>query len=101
MGDDENKIIPTDYVIESIKAEIDTASPSQRRRIIEAIVVAALGGIPWVGGVISASIISAGAAFRAGEALMPWDGSRKEPDHRGAHPRARWNLRSRIRSRMY
>jgi hypothetical protein len=66
--DANDKIIPTDYVVESIKAEMDTASPSRRRRIIEAVVVAALGGIPWVGGVVSASLISGSAAFRAGEA---------------------------------
>jgi hypothetical protein len=62
MGGEEHKIVPTDYVIESIKAEIESAEPSRRRRISEAIALAALGGIPWVGGVISAA-----AAFKAGE----------------------------------
>jgi hypothetical protein len=48
MGDEQDKIVPTDYVIESIKAEIEAAEPSRRRRISEAIALAALGGIPWV-----------------------------------------------------
>ena len=55
MGDDEGKLVPTDYVIESIKADIESASPSRRRRIFEAVALAALGSIPWLGGVISAS----------------------------------------------
>ena len=67
MEDANDKITPRDYVIESINAEIESATPSRRRRIIEAIVVAALGGIPWVGGVISASIISSGSLFKATE----------------------------------
>jgi hypothetical protein len=66
MGDERDKIVTTDYVIESIKAEIEAAEPSRRRRISEAIALAALGGIPWVGGVISAA-----AAFKAGESEMP------------------------------
>ena len=37
MGDDLEKITPTDYVIESIKAEIESSSPSRRNRILEAI----------------------------------------------------------------
>jgi hypothetical protein len=65
MGDEQDKIVPTDYVIESIKAEIEAAEPSRGRRISEAIALAALGGIPWVGGVISAA-----AAFKAGESEM-------------------------------
>src|ERR1700738_3885936 len=66
MGDEQDKIVPTDYVIESIKAEIQMATPSRRRRISEAIALAALGGIPWVGGVISAAA-SAAAAFNTRE----------------------------------
>ncbi|MFZ0803008.1 MAG: hypothetical protein WBQ09_11655 [Terriglobales bacterium] len=66
MGDEDKKIIPTDYVIESIKAEIETATPSRRQRIFEAVTLAALGSIPWVGGVIAASA-SAAASYRAGE----------------------------------
>jgi len=78
MEDANDKIVPRDYVIESINAEIESASPSRRRRIIEAIVIAALGGIPWVGGVVSASIVSASAAFRAGEADTKRDELLKE-----------------------
>lgn len=55
MPDDENKRIPTDYVIESIKNEIELSSPSRRQRILAAIALAALGSIPWIGGVISAA----------------------------------------------
>lgn len=66
MGDEQNKLIPTDYVIDSIKADIEMATPSRRRRISEAIALAALGGIPWVGGVISAAA-SAAASYSAGE----------------------------------
>jgi hypothetical protein len=68
MGDDENKIVPTGYVIESIKAEIELASPSRRQRIFEAIALAALGSIPWIGGVISAA-----AVYRAGESGVQRD----------------------------
>jgi hypothetical protein len=66
MGDEQDKLIPTDYVIESIKAEIESASPSRKRRIFDAVALAALGSIPWLGGVISAAA-SAAASFSAGE----------------------------------
>jgi hypothetical protein len=66
MGDEQDKLIPTDYVIDSIKADIEMATPSRRRRISEAIALAALGGIPWVGGVISAAA-SAAASYSSGE----------------------------------
>jgi len=45
----------TDAVIEGIKAEIDVASPSRRRRILETIALAALSSIPWIGGVLAAA----------------------------------------------
>jgi hypothetical protein len=45
----------TDAVIETIKAELTAASPSRRQRIREAIALAALGSIPWVGGVLAAA----------------------------------------------
>jgi hypothetical protein len=74
MGDDQNKIIPTDYVIESIKAEIESASPSRRRRILEAIALAALGSIPWIGGVISAAAAykAEGSEFQRDDLLREW-----------------------------
>jgi hypothetical protein len=59
MGDENYKIIPRDYVVESIKAEIEIATPSRRQRIFEAIALAALGSIPWIGGVIAASASAA------------------------------------------
>jgi hypothetical protein len=67
MVDEDNKIIPTDYVIESIRAEIETATPSRRRRIFDAVALAALGSIPWLGGVVSATAAAA-ASYRDGEA---------------------------------
>jgi len=67
MADDENKLIPRDYVVESIKAEIELASPSRRQRIFEAIALAALGSIPWVGGVIAAASVAADK-IKTGEA---------------------------------
>jgi hypothetical protein len=66
MGDEKDKIVPTDYVIESIKAEIEQATPSRRKRIFEAIAVAALGSIPWVGGVIAAASVAADK-YKSGE----------------------------------
>lgn len=68
MSDDQDKIVPIDHVIESIKAEIESASPSRRRRILDAIALAALGSIPWVGGVISAA-----ATYASGESQFQRD----------------------------
>src|SRR5437899_7408805 len=55
MEDQNDKVVPRDYVVESIKAELELATPSRRQRIFEAIALAALGSIPWVGGVIAAA----------------------------------------------
>jgi hypothetical protein len=52
---DETIATNTDGVIETIKAELATASPSKRQRIREAIALAALSSIPWVGGVLAAA----------------------------------------------
>lgn len=60
MAGDDQKVVPKDWVIESIKAEIEVETPSRRRRILEAIGMAAVGTIPWVGGAIAA-----GAAYAA------------------------------------
>jgi hypothetical protein len=62
MGSDEGKIVPKDWVIESIKAEIEIETPPRRRRILETIGMAAVGKIPWIGGVIVA-----GAAYASGQ----------------------------------
>src|ERR1700688_3484956 len=55
VNNEGNRLIPGDYVIESIKAEIESATPSRKRQIFEALAMAALGSIPWVGGVVSAA----------------------------------------------
>lgn len=62
MAGDAEKIVPKDWVIESIKAEIEVETPSRLRRILEAIGMAAMGNISWVGGVIAA-----GAAYATGQ----------------------------------
>jgi len=62
MAADEEKIVPRDWVIESIKAEIELETPSRRRRILEAIGMAAMGNISWIGGAIAA-----GAAYASGQ----------------------------------
>jgi hypothetical protein len=41
--------------VEFIRGELSKAAPSNRRRLIEKFVLAALGSIPWVGGFISAA----------------------------------------------
>ena len=76
MEDDE-KLVPRDYVVESIKAEIELSSPSRRQRIFEAIALAALGSIPWVGGVIAAASAAAGK-YRDGEAAVEKEGLLRE-----------------------
>ena len=39
-----------------IRTELAKAAPSERRRVLEKFILAALGSIPWVGGFISAAI---------------------------------------------
>jgi hypothetical protein len=60
-------------VLATIKAELEAASPSRRQRILEAIALAALGSIPWVGGVLSAA-----ATFKTGEASVRQDDLRTQ-----------------------
>ena len=55
MQEDQDEIVKTDQVIESIRAELEKASPSRRQRILQAITLAALGSVPWVGGVLAAA----------------------------------------------
>ena len=69
MGEENDKIVPRDYVIESIKAEIESATPPRRRRIFDAIALAALGSIPWLGGVVSAAAVAA-ASYKDGESQV-------------------------------
>jgi hypothetical protein len=42
--------------VQFIRTELAKAAPSDRRRVIEKFVLAALGSIPWVGGFISAAV---------------------------------------------
>jgi hypothetical protein len=72
MSDDTN-LAKTDAVIETIKAELATASPSKRQRIREAIALAALSSIPWVGGVLAAA-----ATFKFDEAGVQQDDLRTQ-----------------------
>ena len=55
MSDEQDEIVKTDEVIDSIRAELEKVSPSRRQRILEAIALAALGSVPWVGGVLAAA----------------------------------------------
>jgi hypothetical protein len=80
VPDEHEKIMPADYVIESIKADIATSTPPRRNRILEAIALAAVGSIPWVGGVVSAA-----AAYKAEAAGIEKDSLLEEwlREHQG------------------
>ncbi|MGB6973417.1 MAG: hypothetical protein WBD67_01910 [Terracidiphilus sp.] len=52
---DYNKVDQTDELIETIRAELSNAEPTARKRILEAIALAALETIPWVGGFLAAA----------------------------------------------
>jgi hypothetical protein len=52
---EQNPFVDDDAVIESLHAEIEKGEPSRRSRILEKFFLAALGSIPWVGGVLSAA----------------------------------------------
>ncbi|MDR0364245.1 MAG: hypothetical protein LBH92_04425, partial [Bacteroidales bacterium] len=52
-------------VIENIKSELIKYSPKTKSRIIEKIVLAALGSIPWVG-----ALLSTAATFRTEEGTL-------------------------------
>jgi hypothetical protein len=70
---DGSELEKSDTVIETIKAELAAASPSRKQRIREAIALGALGSIPWVGGVLSAS-----ATFKFDEAGVRQDNLRNQ-----------------------
>jgi hypothetical protein len=56
MTDDPTGLLPDeDRVVACIKDELAKATSSDRRRISEKFILAALGSIPWVGGFISAA----------------------------------------------
>ncbi len=54
--------ITDEQVIDTLRAELEKVDPSRTSRIIEKFVMAVLGSIPWIGGVLSA-----GESFRAEE----------------------------------
>lgn len=56
MADEELELRKLDAVVGDIKAELERASPSRKQRIYEAIALAALSAIPWVGGVFAAGL---------------------------------------------
>src|SRR5579862_1991089 len=65
---DGDELARSDIVVESIKAELEKASPTQKQRIFEAIALAALGSVPWVGGVLAAA-----ATYKFGSADIQRD----------------------------
>lgn len=73
MSEDQDEIVKTDQVIDSIRAELDKASPGRRQRIMEAIALAALGSVPWVGGVLAAA-----ATFKFDESNIHGDKLRNQ-----------------------
>ena len=52
---DENNLLPIDEdkIVEKIKSELTMYSPKMKGRIIEKVILAALGSIPWVGALLS------------------------------------------------
>lgn len=51
----EPKILNEMEIVERLRQELAKSEPSQRKRILEKFVLAALGSIPWVGGFLSAA----------------------------------------------
>jgi hypothetical protein len=91
--EEKNKLISTDYVVESIKVDLVAATPSRRKRILEAIGLAALGSIPWVGGVIAAASIAADK-IKSGEETAEKDRLQQEwlQEHQGKLVALRFTL---------
>ncbi len=56
MAENEKILEFEQRALEFLRAEVAKAEPSNRRRLIEKFVLAALGSIPWVGGFISAAV---------------------------------------------
>lgn len=46
---------PEDRAVEFIRTELAKSAPSERRRLFEAVILAALGSVPWVGGFLAAA----------------------------------------------
>jgi len=56
MAEDNPAQLPSeDQIIETLRAELESAEPSKRNRIIEKVFLAALSVIPWIGGVLAAA----------------------------------------------
>jgi hypothetical protein len=62
-----------DALIETIRTELAGSDHNRKRRILEAIALAALGSIPWVGGVLAAA-----ATFKFDEADVRHDALRNQ-----------------------
>lgn len=73
MTEDQDEIVKTDQVVDSIRAELDKVSPGRRQRIMEAIALAAMGSVPWVGGVLAAA-----ATFKFDESSVQGDKLRNQ-----------------------
>ena len=56
MAEDNQELVKLNTSVSSLKSEIERASPNRRRRIYEAIGLAALSSIPWIGGVFAAGM---------------------------------------------
>jgi len=63
-----------EQAVEFLRTEIAKATPSNRRRLIEKFILAALGSIPWVGGFISAAVTykTEAGALRADTLQTQW-----------------------------
>lgn len=70
---DSSEVTKSDAIIETIRAELASAEPSRKQRILEAIALAALGSIPWVGGFLAAA-----ASFKFDEADVRQDTLRNQ-----------------------
>jgi hypothetical protein len=64
------EIVPPDEnaIVERLRSELTKAEPSNRRRIVEKFILAALGSIPWVGGFLAAA-----AEYKAEEGSLQQD----------------------------
>src|SRR3954466_12420334 len=56
MADERQELQRVETAVASIKAELEKASPSRKQRIYEAVALAALSAIPWIGGVFAAGL---------------------------------------------
>jgi len=66
-------ITQSDAIIETIRAEMANTESDRRHRIIEAIALAALGSIPWLGGVLAAA-----ATFKFNQSDIKQDALRNQ-----------------------